>query len=132
MEDGGDAQLARILTAEKHAAQQQLDTLLQYRADYRELEATLRPLGASDGVSDRANDAAEREIMVPLTSRAFMPGHLVRDDRVLVLLGENLFVGAQQYCWAFQLVNYDNIPDSERCVNRSLDGGFRAHRRPIA
>ena len=32
------------------------------------------------------------QVMVPLTSKAFMPGELVHTNEILVLLGENYFL----------------------------------------
>jgi prefoldin subunit 5 len=43
-------------------------------------------------VSDRLSP----EVMVPLTGRAFMRGHLVHTNKILVLLGDNYFLGRLQ------------------------------------
>jgi prefoldin alpha subunit len=75
------AELERILAAELGDKQAALDTLLQYRADYSALLETLRPLPLR----------TRHAVMVPVTARAFMPGHLKHTNEVLVLLGDDLF-----------------------------------------
>lgn len=37
-------------------------------------------------------DKTTHEVMVPFTKKAFMPGHLVHTNEILVLLGDNWFV----------------------------------------
>ncbi len=42
------------------------------------------------------SDRLSPEVMVPLTSCAFMRGHLVHTNKILVLLGDNYFLGMLQ------------------------------------
>jgi prefoldin subunit 5 len=78
-------QLRLALEAETEATQQQLQTLMEYQSDYTALERVLLPL---------PDARVPPSVMVPLTKRGFFPGHLIDTNNLMVLLGENLFVGA--------------------------------------
>ena len=54
-----------------------------------------------DGKLDELNSRLSAEVMVPLTSRAFMVGTLVHTNEILVLLGENYFIGKGRGGWAW-------------------------------
>ncbi|XP_078689991.1 uncharacterized protein LOC144921153 [Branchiostoma floridae x Branchiostoma belcheri] len=62
----------------------------QFKSDYNAVQDRLRTLP----------DRISYDIMVPYGSLAFMPGHLVHTNEVLVLLGDNWFVerSAKQAC----------------------------------
>lgn len=56
--------------------------MLQHREDYCNLTERLETL----------SDLTQHRVMVPMTSKAFMPGKLVHTNEILVLLGDNWFV----------------------------------------
>ena len=56
--------------------------MLQHREDYCNLTQRLETL----------SDVTQHKVMVPMTSKAFMPGKLVHTNEILVLLGDNWFV----------------------------------------
>ena len=56
--------------------------MLQHREDYCNLTQRLESL----------SDVTQHKVMVPMTSKAFMPGKLVHTNEILVLLGDNWFV----------------------------------------
>ena len=53
-------------------------------------------------------DKITHEVMVPFTKKAFMPGHLVHTNEILVLLGDNWFVerSAKQARFVIPLIKY--------------------------
>ena len=56
--------------------------MLQHREEYSTLIEKLETL----------SDLTQHKVMVPMTSKAFMPGSLVHTNEILVLLGDNWFV----------------------------------------
>ncbi|KAG8464827.1 hypothetical protein KFE25_010195 [Diacronema lutheri] len=92
--DGGDemravaaielAGMRRLADELSHAVEEQakdVSRLRRLRAEYEQLQATLRDLPAK----------VEHEVMVPLCNGAFMPGRLRHTNEILVLLGDNVF-----------------------------------------
>ena len=56
--------------------------MMKHRSDYVKLKTKLETL----------SDEMEHSVMVPMTSKAFMPGKLVHTNEILVLLGDNWFI----------------------------------------
>jgi len=54
----------------------------EHRDEYKKLESKLTSI--TDNIS--------HDVMVPLTKKAFMPGHLIHTNEIMVLLGENYFL----------------------------------------
>jgi hypothetical protein len=57
------------------------------------MDRCLEKLLCADGKLGEVSSRLSQEVMVPLTSRAFMLGHLVHTNEILVLLGDNYFIG---------------------------------------
>ena len=55
---------------------------LRHRRDYRRLGDRL----------DKISDTTQQQVMVPVPSKAMMPGTLVHTNEILVLLGDNWFL----------------------------------------
>ena len=56
--------------------------MLSHRSEYCKLKSKLETL----------SDQMEHKVMVPMTSKAFMPGTLVHTNEIMVLLGDNWFI----------------------------------------
>jgi unconventional prefoldin RPB5 interactor 1 len=54
-------------------------------------------LFVSDEKLEMLSGKLSSEVMVPLTSKAFMIGQLVHTNEIMVLLGENYFIGNSQW-----------------------------------
>lgn len=61
--------------------EEKLEQWAQFERDYKHLHDRLSTIA----------DKVTHEVMVPLNSMAFMPGHLIHTNEVLVLLGDNWF-----------------------------------------
>jgi len=78
----GLAQLTEQVTSQGDAAKARGRAMLEHRNAYSKLKDKL----------DTLSDTMQHKVMVPFTSKAFMPGHLVHTNEILVLLGDNWFV----------------------------------------
>jgi len=78
----GLSQLTEQVTSQGEAAKARGRAMLEHRDAYCKLKGKL----------DTLSDTMQHKVMVPFTSKAFMPGHLVHTNEILVLLGDNWFV----------------------------------------
>lgn len=84
--DGGEslARLTRQAGEQAEACRTKGRELLEHRSAYASLRQKLTSL----------SDKTTHQVMVPLTSKAFMRGHLVHTNELMVLLGDNWFMEA--------------------------------------
>ena len=76
------SKLAEQVTQKAEACREKGRLMLKHRQDYSALIERL----------DTLSDVTQHKVMVPMTSKAFMPGTLVHTNEILVLLGDNWFV----------------------------------------
>ena len=76
------SQLTEQVRLKAEATKEKGRVMLQHRAEYCNLTQRLETL----------SDLTQHKVMVPMTSKAFMPGRLVHTNEILVLLGDNWFV----------------------------------------
>lgn len=79
---GGLAQLQSKVESETKATKERGRQWLAHREEYSKVKDRLETI---DG-------KLQYDVMVPLTSKAFMPGKLVHTNEILVLLGDNWFL----------------------------------------
>uniref|UniRef100_A0A0B6ZT94 Protein phosphatase 1 regulatory subunit 19 n=1 Tax=Arion vulgaris TaxID=1028688 RepID=A0A0B6ZT94_9EUPU len=78
-------QLSRLQEEQRKAMSEtsgKIEQMKQFKEDYRALQDRLKTLP----------DKVTHSVMVPFGKLAFMPGHLVHTNEILVLLGDNWFV----------------------------------------
>eukprot|EP00092_Neocalanus_flemingeri_P037262 GFUD01040583.1.p1 GENE.GFUD01040583.1~~GFUD01040583.1.p1 ORF type:complete len:386 (+),score=119.07 GFUD01040583.1:38-1195(+) len=78
----GLSKLTEQVTSQAEAAKERGRAMLGHRDAYSKLKDKLETL----------SDTMRHQVMVPFTSKAFMPGQLVHTNEILVLLGDNWFV----------------------------------------
>ena len=76
------SQLTEQVRLKAEATREKGRVMLQHREEYSTLADRLETL----------SDLTQHKVMVPMTSKAFMPGKLVHTNEILVLLGDNWFV----------------------------------------
>ena len=76
------SQLSEQVRLKAEATKEKGRVMLQHREEYCSLTQRLETL----------SDLTQHKVMVPMTSKAFMPGRLVHTNEILVLLGDNWFV----------------------------------------
>ena len=76
------SQLTEQVRLKAEATKEKGRVMLQHREEYCNLTQRLETL----------SDLTQHKVMVPMTSKAFMPGRLVHTNEILVLLGDNWFV----------------------------------------
>ena len=79
---GSLSRLSEQVSSKAEAVKEKGRQMLEHRAEYA------RVRGRLEGLSDHMT----HKVMVPMTSKAFMPGTLVHTNEVLVLLGDNWFI----------------------------------------
>ena len=78
----GLSKLTEQVTSQADASKERGRAMLGHRDAYSTLQDKLHTL----------SDTMRHQVMVPFTSKAFMPGQLVHTNEILVLLGDNWFV----------------------------------------
>lgn len=78
----GLSKLTEQVSGQAQAAKERGRALLEHRDAYSNLKDKLETI----------SDTMRHTVMVPLTSKAFMPGELVHTNEILVLLGDNWFI----------------------------------------
>ena len=76
------SRLSEQVSGKAEAVREKGRQMLDHRAEYARVKERL------DGLSDNMT----HKVMVPMTSKAFMPGTLVHTNEVMVLLGDNWFI----------------------------------------
>ena len=76
------SRLSEQVSSKAEAVREKGRQMLEHREEYA------RVRGRLEGLSDLMT----HKVMVPVTSKAFMPGTLVHTNEVLVLLGDNWFI----------------------------------------
>ena len=76
------SQLTEQVRLKAEATREKGRVMLQHREEYSTLADRLETL----------SDLTQHKVMVPMTSKAFMPGKLVHTNEILVLLGDNWFI----------------------------------------
>lgn len=79
---GSLSRLSEQVSSKAEAVKEKGRQMLEHRAEYAGVRGRL------EGLSDNMT----HKVMVPMTSKAFMPGTLVHTNEVLVLLGDNWFI----------------------------------------
>ena len=78
----GLSKLTEKVSSQAEEAKERGRAMLGHRKAYTTLQSRLGTL----------SDDMRHSVMVPFTSKAFMPGQLVHTNEILVLLGDNWFV----------------------------------------
>ena len=73
------SRLSEQVSGKAEAVREKGRQMLEHRAEYARVKGRL------EGLSDNMT----HKVMVPMTSKAFMPGTLVHTNEVMVLLGDN-------------------------------------------
>jgi len=76
------SRLSEQVSGKAEAVREKGRQMLEHRAEYARVKGRL------EGLSDNMT----HQVMVPMTSKAFMPGTLVHTNEVMVLLGDNWFI----------------------------------------
>ena len=76
------SRLTEQVTSKAEVTRDKGRRMLEHRKEYVKLKTRLETL----------SDDMEHSVMVPMTSKAFMPGKLVHTNEIMVLLGDNWFV----------------------------------------
>ena len=76
------SRLSEQVSGKAEAVREKGRQMLEHRAEYARVKGRL------EGLSDNMT----HKVMVPMTSKAFMPGTLMHTNEVMVLLGDNWFI----------------------------------------